>query len=121
VSAPSTGTIGRTTRNRGLFADLVGTLPIGNQGFSAIGRIGAIYSHTRASYAIAGGVGLAPGVESRPLEREVNWKYGAGAEYELTKTIAARAEWERYPKLGKDSTTGEYNVDLFSLNVRIRF
>lgn len=121
VTAPGAGSIHRSTRNAGLFADLVGTLPIGSRGFAAIGRIGGVYSHTRSSYSLSGGVALAPGVDSRPAEREFNWKHGAGAQYELSRTAAARAEWERYTRLGKDATTGEHTVDLFSINVQLRF
>jgi OOP family OmpA-OmpF porin len=121
MTAPGTGVIHRSTKNAGLFADLVGTLPIGAGGFSAIGRIGGVYSHTRSHYSLSGGVALTPGLDSRPAEREINWKHGLGAQYELSRTAAARAEWERYARLGKDTTTGEHTADLFSINLHLRF
>ena len=69
----------------------------------------------------SGAVSLAPGTASSYTEREANWKYGAGAAYETSKTMVARGEAELYRKLGKDDPGGENEAGLFSLNLLVAF
>lgn len=120
MSAPGIGSISLDSRNTGWFIDLVGRMPIGN-GISLIGKVGQIYSENRKQLSTSGAVSLAPGAASSYKEREFNWKYGAGAEYEISKTMAARGEVELYRKLGKDDAGGENEAGLFSLNLLVRF
>jgi OOP family OmpA-OmpF porin len=119
MSAPA-GSISMDSSNTGWFIDLVGRMPVGN-GFSLIGKVGQIYSENRKQLAVGGAVSLAPGTASSYKEREFNWKYGAGAEYEISKTMAARGEVELYRKLGKDDPGGENEAGLVSLNLLVRF
>lgn len=119
MSAP-VGSISMDSSNTGWFIDFVGRMPIGN-GFSLIGKVGQISSETRTHLSAGGAVSLAPGTASHYKERETNWKYGAGAEYEISKTMAVRSEVELYRKLGKDDAGGEYEVGLFSLNLLLKF
>ena len=118
--APGTGSISLDSRNTGWFVDLVGRMPIGN-GVSLIGKVGQIYSENRKRLSTSGAVSLAPGTASSYTEREFNWKYGAGAEYEISKTMVARGEVELYRKLGKDDPGGENEAGLFSLNLLVAF
>jgi OOP family OmpA-OmpF porin len=120
MTAPGTGSIALDSRNTGWFVDLVGRMPIGN-GLSLIGKVGQIYSENRKQLSTSGAVSLAPGTASSYKEREFNWKYGAGAEYEISKTMAARGEVELYRKLGKDDAGGENEAGLFSLNLLVKF
>ena len=120
VTAPAAGTVATNIRTSGGFLDLVGTLPLQNN-FSLLGKVGAIYSETKASLATTGAVALVAGVNRNPKENETNFKLGLGAQYDFTKTVGLRAEWERFFKLGKTNTTGEGDVDLYSLNLIIRF
>jgi len=46
---------------------------------------------------------------------------GAGLLYPFTKRLAARAEWQRYSDVGNDSTTGQSDVDVFSIGLVIKF
>lgn len=120
MSAPGIGSISMDSSNNGWFIDLVGRMPIGN-GFSLIGKIGQISSENRKQLSTSGAVSLAPGTASNYKEREYNWKYGAGAEYEINKTMAARGEVELYRKLGKNEAGGENEAGLFSLNLLVKF
>lgn len=120
MSAPGIGSISMNSSNNGWFVDLVGRMPIGN-GFSLIGKVGQIYSENRKQLSAGGAVSLAPGTASSYKEREFNWKYGAGAEYEISKTMAARGEVELYRKLGKDDAGGENEAGLVSLNLLVKF
>jgi len=46
---------------------------------------------------------------------------GAGFQYPFTKRLAARAEWQRYNDVGNDNTTGQSDVDVFSIGLVIKF
>ena len=117
MTAPGTGSIAIDASNSGWFADVVGFLPLGGNDFSLIGRLGLIASETRNHLTTTGAVTLAPGIASSSTEKETNWKYGAGAHYEINKTVAARGEVEVYRKLG----TGNGDAGLFSLNLLVKF
>lgn len=121
MTAPGTGSIGIDSRNTGWFVDLVGIMPIGINDVSVIGKLGGVATETGKQLSTTGVVGLAAGTPSTFQERELNWKFGAGAQYEFSKTFAARGEWERYRRMGKDTGVGESEADLFSLNLLIRF
>jgi hypothetical protein len=120
MTAPGTGSISIDSRNSGWFVDIVGRMPVGN-GVSLIGKVGQIYSENRKQLSASGAVSLAPGTAASYKEREFNWKYGAGAEYEISKTIAARGEFEVYRKLGKDDPGGENEAGLLSLSLVVKF
>lgn len=120
MTAPAAGSVTGKITNTGLFADVVGKLPVGGD-FSLFAKVGAVYAETKTNFATAGAVRFAAGTNLSPKERETNWKFGLGAQYDLTKSIALRGEWERYNSLGKSNTTGEGDVDLFSLSVMFKF
>ena len=120
MTAPGIGSISIDSRNSGWFVDVVGRVPVGN-GVSLIGKMGQIYAENRKQLSTSGAVSLAPGTASSFREREFNWKYGAGAEYEISKTMAARGEFELYRKLGKEDPGGENEAGLFSLNLLVKF
>lgn len=120
MTAPAIGSIGVKLTNTGLFADVVGKLPVGGD-VSLLAKIGAVYSETKASFSATGAVRLAVGLDPNPSARETNLKFGLGVQYDITKTIALRGEWERYNALGKSNTTSEGDVDLFALNLMFKF
>jgi OOP family OmpA-OmpF porin len=121
MTLPSAGSVAQTTRNEGWFVDLVGTMPIGASKFSLIGKVGGIASETTRNFSTGGTVTLLPGAASKYRDREANWKYGVGVQYEITKTMAARGEFELYRHLGEEGRAGETDVGLFSLNLLIKF
>ena len=96
-------------------------MPIGINDVSVIGKLGGVATETGKQLSTTGVVGLAAGPPSTFQERELNWNFGAGAQYEFSKTFAARDEWERYRRMGKDTGAGESEADMFSLNLLIRF
>lgn len=89
------GPIG-STKGRGPFVDAVGKLPIAND-FSAIGRVGVFNGK------LSGPNGSDSGT---------NAKFGAGLQYDLSKTSAIRGEWERYRFNAFNSKT---NADQLSI------
>lgn len=121
MSAPGIGGISVDSSNAGWFVDLVGRVPIGSNGFSLIGKVGRVSSENRKQLSANGAVSLAAGTAPNSIERESNWKYGAGAQYEISKTMAARGEVELYRRLGTDTGGGENEAGLFTLNLLIKF
>jgi OOP family OmpA-OmpF porin len=99
----------------GINLDLVGILPLQNN-FSLLGRIGVQNSETKGN---ASGTGAIVVPVSSSSKREFNYKVGLGAQYDFTKIIGARAEWERYHI--SDGFIGKSNVDIFSAGLVFRF
>ncbi|HEY0856155.1 MAG TPA: outer membrane beta-barrel protein [Albitalea sp.] len=92
-----------SVRGRGLFVDLVGTVPI-TDSFSAIGRVGAFNGKAKTSLGNS--------------DSSTNAKYGLGVQYDFTKQTGLRAEWERY-RFEPFGTKA--NADLFSIGVNHKF
>ena len=121
MTAPGTGSIAIDSKNTGWFVDLVGILPTGINDVSVIGKLGGVATETGKQLSTTGVIGLTAGTPTTFQERELNWKFGAGAQYDFSKTMAARGEWERYRRMGKDTGVGESEADLFSVNLLIKF
>ena len=117
TATPGGGTSFVEVKMDGWNVDLVGILPLQNN-FSIFGRIGAFFSESRLTASAT-----APLVVTRTnaKERETNLKVGAGVQYDFTPAFGLRAEWERYANVGKSTTSGELDVDLFSLGLLYRF
>lgn len=110
-------TISAKVESYAIFVDVVGTLPL-NESFSIFGKAGAAYTHTKAkvSGSWAGFVD-----SSSDSDNEVVPKLGLGAEYNLTRTVAFRAEYERYFNVGDKNKTGESDVGVWSVGVKMSF
>jgi OOP family OmpA-OmpF porin len=91
-----------SVHSNSLFLDAVGTLPLSGQ-FSLLGRLG-----------------LARVWMDTPTGNDAGWgpKYGLGAEYALSKSMALRGEWERYRP---DLFNSRPNLDQYTLGVRLSF
>lgn len=109
------GTLTGNFRVRGLNLDAVGILPITAQ-FSAFGRVGVQYAKTRDSFAGTGAVVVANANRS---ERDTNYKYGLGMQYDFTPSLGMRVEAERYRI--NDAVQGKDNIDLVSVGLVYRF
>jgi len=121
MGSPAAGSIVLNSRSTGWFVDLTGMVPIGAGDVSLIGKVGRVASDTSRTIVTSGTVTLAPGTASAYSEKESNWKYGAGAQYEINKSMIARGEVELYRKLGKEGSLGENDVGVFSVNLLIKF
>lgn len=89
-------------RARGAFVDAVGTLSIAPQ-WNLLGRVGVLNAKTSSPTGSDRGFGV---------------KLGAGAEYQISKTLAVRGEWERY----RLNAFGSHpNTDQLSLGLKMGF
>ena len=90
-------------KGNGAFVDAVGTLPLGND-FSALARVGVFNGKLDSD-----GIGS---------DRGTNIKVGAGLQYDISKAVGVRAQWERYRF---DALDTKANTDVYSLGVNYRF
>ena len=69
-----------------------------------------------------GKLGVYRGELKAPGAKETNndLTYGAGLQYDLTRQVGVRGEWQRYNKMGGGSIA-ETNVDVLSVGVVYRF
>ncbi|MDH4390856.1 MAG: porin family protein [Aquabacterium sp.] len=93
-------------KGHGYFVDLVGKLPLA-QNWGLFGKVGLFHGKAKVS----------AGNES-DSDSGTSYKFGVGAEYALTKSVAVRGEWERYRfKVFGDAG----NVNLLSVGVTLAF
>jgi opacity protein-like surface antigen len=95
--------------------DLTAVVRIGVVGnLSALGRAGFYRGRTK--------VDTRTSADGTAHEGGTNggFTYGAGAEYLLFNHLGLRAEWQRYDNVGVGST-GEHDIDVFSLGLLWRF
>lgn len=110
------GTLNGNIKLQGVNLDGVGTLPITEQ-FSVFGRLGLNYAQARDNFTSTGLV-LAP-ANPNPSKNQVNYKFGAGLQYDFTEALAMRAEVERYRI--NDAVGNKGDIDLYSLGLIYRF
>lgn len=112
-----TGTKTGTREVNGMTVQLVGTLAL-NEKFTLIGKGGFGILHTD----VQGNAALA-GATLNQEDTDLEWSLGLGMQYNFTKAIGARLEWERYFEVGaKDATsTGEADIDLITAGIVFKF
>lgn len=92
----------------------VGKLPVANQ-FSLYGKAGLFRGEAKAS---ANVVGLGSGSLK---ETNIDLTYGFGAQYDFSRQVSIRGEWQRYTNLGDNATIGEADIDVLGVGVLVRF
>lgn len=91
----------------------VGTMPINDQ-FSVFGKLGIFRSDVDIT-AAGGGVSVSLSGNHTDLT------YGIGARWDFTKNVGAQLEAQRFNDVGDKNTTGEQNINLFTLGLVVRF
>lgn len=86
-----------------------GTLPLGDA-FAVIGKLGVARTSVDASV-----LGLTASDDSTDLT------YGIGVRYNINKTMAIRAQYEDFGKVGNNATTGESKLTLLSIGMTFGF
>ncbi|MEQ1591954.1 MAG: outer membrane beta-barrel protein [Thiobacillaceae bacterium] len=55
-------------------------------------------------------------------DNDLEWSMGLGGQYNFTKSVGLRLEWERYHKVGSPAPgTGEVNIDMFTTGLVYKF
>jgi OOP family OmpA-OmpF porin len=92
---------------------LLGVLPVGDQ-FSVFGKAGAAHWNVDDHFSV-GGLSASPSADGN------DWSYGVGAQYDFTRNVGGRLEWQRFKNVGDEDDTGRSDLDLFSMNVVYHF
>ncbi len=93
----------------------VGTFPI-NDRWSFLGKLGLMRAEMRSHDSGAGF-----GTWGNATEHRIIPTYGFGASYKVNKVFGLRAEFEKYPRIGRENTTGVTDVDLGSVGLSAKF
>jgi OOP family OmpA-OmpF porin len=109
------GTLSGKIKLNGLNLDAVGILPISEK-FSAFGRLGMNYAQAKDSFSGTGAVAV---LNPNPSKRDMNYKFGAGLQYDFTESLGMRLEAERYRI--NDAVGNKGDIDLVSVGLVYRF
>lgn len=111
---PGAGSASGHREVSGLNFDVLGRLPL-QSGFSVFGKAGVLLSRVETSVAAADG-------SASLTQRATTLRpgLGGGMDYALSRNVDLRAEWERYFRVGNDST-GKNNADLLSVGMNYRY
>lgn len=95
----------------------VGILPI-NESFSVFGKLGYHWDDVNSTVA---GISGASAITVNKDYSGNDFKFGAGAEYNINKNVGLRLEYERYSNIGNSSSSGGHDVDVASLGMTYKF
>lgn len=112
-----TGTLKGEVKSHATFVDLVGFMPISDS-FTVFAKVGGAYAYTKLKVSFTDADGEVSDSES---DGEVVPKAGLGLEYNLSKTIGLRAEYEKYFDVGDKNKTGEADADIWTVGLRFNF
>ncbi len=116
TTVPAGTVVGTLSNTVGWNLDVVGTAPIVADKFLLLARLGVQSSKTRDLFV---GTGAAAALGAAPSKNLVSYKYGAGAEFDFTRNVGVRAEWERYRV--SDGISGKVNVNMITGSLLYRF
>jgi len=92
----------------------IGAYPFANQ-FSGYGKLGAYHGEAKLSASIAG---LGSGSLK---ETNTDLTFGLGVQYDVSRELGIRGEWQRYKNTGGDNVGGKSDVDVLSIGAIWRF
>ena len=114
VSAPAADTVSGHLGVQGVDAAAVGLLPFGEQ-WAVYGKAGLLYAKSKLDASSTGAVAV-----SSVEHWDTSPLLGAGVNYDLTRKVALRAEYDRYFKVG-EASVGKGDIDAFTARVVYRF
>ncbi|MDA9050038.1 outer membrane beta-barrel protein [Pseudomonadales bacterium] len=116
-TGPAVGSAVAEVKAAGINLGAVASYPMNDQ-FEIFGKLGIINAKVEASAtASGGGVTLSENIS----ETKVKGYWGVGAAYNFNKQLGLHLAWERFNKLGDDEKTGESDVYLVSLGLKLSF
>lgn len=112
TTVPAATLRGSLKNHIGTNLDVLGILPLADK-FSLYGRLGIQTSKTTDLFS---GVAVP---NPAPSKNKTDYKLGLGAEFDFTKNVGVRGEWERYRV--SDGFSGRTDVDVFSASLLYKF
>jgi OOP family OmpA-OmpF porin len=118
ASYPTDNSFTGNMKLQGLNVDAVGILPFSEK-FSAFGRVGLIYNEGKDRFTGTGdGIAIAA-ADPNPKKSQANTKYGVGLQYDFTRALSMRGEWERYRV--NDAVGNKGDIDMVSIGLVYMF
>ena len=108
------GALKGSRETSGMTVQLVGTYAL-NPNFTLIGKGGFGILNTEVNGTIA----RTP--NNNTGDTDLDWSLGMGAQYNFTKTVGLRVEWERYFNVGDPDSTRESEIDMVTAGVVFKF
>ena len=115
VNSPALDSINGRYKADGFDLAAVGILPL-DYGFSAYGKLGALWSKAKLDAASTGAVGV-----SNESHSGTSLTYGLGVSYDLTRNVSTNLEWNRFDHIGSADSTGRTDANVYSLGIAYRF
>lgn len=106
------GAVSGKRDTRGMSVQIVGTYALSPK-FTLLGKGGFGILHTEVDGTVV--------ASNSEADTDLEWSLGLGAQYNFTKKVGMRVEWERYFNVGDATTTGEADVDLITAGVVFKF
>ena len=110
-----TGTFTGNIEVDGFNIDALGIMPLSPK-FSAFARVGAQRAQAKDAFAGTGAVAV---TNRNPSKSDTNYKAGLGLQYDFTKRVGMRGEWERYRI--NDAVNNRGDVDMLSVGLVVKF
>jgi OOP family OmpA-OmpF porin len=104
-----------TRDTHGVVMQLVGSYAL-NPSFTLLARGGMNFLNTEVN-----GAAAVAGATGNDGDTDVSWSLGLGAQYNFTKALGVRVEWERYFEVGDADSTREADIDLVTAGVVFKF
>lgn len=98
----------------------LGMLPINNS-ISLFGKFGLIYWDMRYQWTLNDLVPPPIIFILSDSARGLSPLFGVGAKFDFSEQFGIRLEYERYLNIGKESATGQFDIDLISVSGVVRF
>jgi OmpA-OmpF porin, OOP family len=83
--------------------------------FSIFGKVGAYYAGSRLTIETPGAA------TQRPGETNTGLTYGVGAQWDFTRNLGVRGDYQRYAKVGGSDTGGTTDIDVFTIGLAWKF
>jgi OOP family OmpA-OmpF porin len=93
---------------------LVGLIPVGGD-FSVFGKAGFAQTEVKLS------VGVPGSGSTDQTATSTTGRFGVGLQYDFTKSLAGRVQYDNYGKLGDDNKTGTAKMSVFSAGLVVSF
>lgn len=106
------GAVSGKRETRGMSVQLVGTYALSPK-FTLLGKGGFGILNTEVDGTVV--------ASKSEADTDLEWSLGLGAQYNFTKNVGMRVEWERYFNVGDATTTREADVDLITAGVIFKF
>jgi OOP family OmpA-OmpF porin len=95
-------------------ADLLGVFAYRANRASIFGKVGGYYGQTKLTVEIGGS-------PSQTNESRGGLTFGLGAQYDFTRNLGVRGDWQRYMKVSSSPTGGQTDIDTFLLGLVFSF